>query len=297
MALSDPRIVFGIHSFTPYSRTTGIPFGPPAKVLAGSSFSLAGELVGLNGGSAKYEWAVEDGTISAELTVAMKEYPKWVFELFLGKALTENSAESGGSVTALTNKNGTSVLDATTGIDNVGVKSGSETDLKFGTYVVKAVSATTVDVFGLHDVDFAAGTDLEFVDDTMKVTSSALTITASTAVEIPSLGVELTGGSGTIGMTTNDTATFTIRPVNTGSADVTIGGTNDIYPEFGAVVIAQRRGGGQMHELDIFRCKGLGAPFPFAEKAFNEPELTAKAYYDAAQSGVFKYRDVISSGT
>lgn len=297
MALNDPRIVFGIHSFTAFNRSTFMPYGPLALVLGGSTYSLGGELVGLNGGSAKYEWAVEDGIITAELSLKMKEYPKWVFELFLGKALTENAAETSGSVTALTDRFGGSVVDATTGIASVSLLAGSTAELKFGYYTVQAASATTVHVYGMTNVDFAAGTDLTYQDDTLKITASALTIATGADVTVPSLGVKFTGGSGAIAMTTGHTATFKIRPANTLSADVTVGATNDIYPEFGALMIAQRRGGGQMFEIEAFRCKGLGSGFGFEEKAFSETEVTAKSYFDSARGGVFAYRDVISTGT
>ena len=71
MALSNPRIVFGVHSVSPYSRTTGEFYGI-LKVLGGSSLSLSGELLKLNGGSRKYPWAVEDGLITAEMTLKVK---------------------------------------------------------------------------------------------------------------------------------------------------------------------------------------------------------------------------------
>lgn len=294
MALSDPRIVYGLHSFSPYSRSTGEFFGT-AKVVGDSSLSLAGELVSLNGGSFKFPWAIEDGNISAEMSLKFKQYEDFLFEVFLGKAPTANSAESGGSVTTLANKNGTSVVDSSTGIASVGVKSGSEADVKFAAFIVKAVSATTVDVFASTDVDFARGTDKEFENDLLKITASALTITTSTAVEVPGFGVELTGGSGTIGMTSDDTATFESRPINDKSMDVRIGGTTDVFPEFGAYVYSQKRGNGEILEIDVFRAKAIGLPIGFAEKAFAEPEVTAQAFYDSTLNGVFDVRHVTPS--
>lgn len=290
MALSDPRIIFGVHSFTPYDRATFEPFGT-AKVLGSSTFSLSGELVKLNGGSNRYPFAIEDSTITAEIALAMKEFPDFAFELFLGKAPTENSAESGGSTTTLTNRKGTSVV-ATTGIAAVGVESGEEANLKFGKYLVKVVSATTVDVFGYSDVDFARGTDLVFEDDNLKVTASALTIVTSTAVTVPNLGVELTGDSGTIALVTGDTASFEIRPINTKSMDVVIGATTDVFPEFGAIMMGQQRGNGEMIEIEVFRAKATGLPMGLEEKAFAEPEVTAEAFFDSTANAVAKFRHV-----
>lgn len=288
---SDPRIIFGVHSFTPYNYDTGLPYGT-IQVLGGSSFALNGELATLNAGSAKYPWAVEETTISAELSIRPKEYPDFLFELFLGKAPTSNAAEASGNASSLSNKNGSSVQEATTGIASVSVKSGSETDLKFSKYVVKAASATSVDVYAMSNVDFARGTDKEFEDDALKITASPLTITTSSAVEIPGFGLELTGGSGTIGMTEGDTATFEVRPINDKSMEVKIGGTADVFPNFGAIVVAQKRGNEELTELDIFKLKAVGLPFNLEENTFSEAEITAQAFYDSSQGGVFKMRHV-----
>ena len=291
MALSDPRISYGVHSFAPYNRSTGLPYGI-SKVLGSSSFNLSGELQSLFGGSNRFAWAVEDGNITAELALVMKELPDFMFEIFLGKAVTNNSAESGASVTSITNKNGTSVVDSSTGIASVGVESGEEADAKFAYYVVVAVSSTTVDVYALSDVDFARGDDVEYQDDALKITASALTITASTAVSIPNTGLELTGGSGTIGMTTGDTAVFSSRPINTKSMDVSIGGSTDVFPSFGAFILGQQKGSGEMFEVQVYNAKALGAPVGFDEKAFGEVEVTAQAFYDSAENKVATFRHV-----
>ena len=289
MALSEPRVIYGIHSASPYSRTTGLPYGI-LRVVGGSSMSLTGELIKLNGGSAKYAWAVEDGLISAEITLKPKEYPNFLFELFLGKAPTANAAETGASVTTLTDKNGTLVVS--TGLASVGVKSGSETDVKFGNFVVVAASATTVDVYLQSDVDIARGTDGTYQNDALKITASPLTISTATAVEVPNFGVELTGGSGTIAMTTADTATFKSRPINTKSMDVVIGSTSDLPLEFGLIMIAQQRGNGEMFEIDAYKCKGVGLPIGLEENAYSEAEIKAEAFYDSTQDGVFAIRHV-----
>lgn len=291
MALSTPRAIFGVHEFTPYSRVTGLPFGT-ARVLGSSSLALSGELIKLNGGSNKYAWDVQDGLITAELSILMREIPDFATELFLGKQLTSNAAETGGSVTTIANQNGISVV-ATTGLASVGVLSGSEDDVKFSKYVVRAVSATTVDVYALTDLDFARGVDKVFEDDTLKITASALTIITATPVTIPDFGLELTGDSGTIALVTGDTATFSARPINTASIDVSIGATNDIFPEFGAIVVAEKQGTGRMFEIDLKRVKAIGLPLGFDEKAFSESEVTAEAFYDSVLNKVMDIREVI----
>lgn len=291
MALSAPRTIFGVHEFSPYSRSTGLPFGT-VRVLGNSSIGLTGELVELRGGSNRYSWDVQDGNIDVEISLTVKEYPNFLFELFLGKSVSTTAASATGTVTTLTNKNGTSAVNASTGIATVGIKSSSEADLKFGKYVVKVVSATTVDVYCLTSVDFARGADIEFQDDNLKITASALTITASTPVTIPSCGLELTGGSGTIGMTEGDTATFEVYPIHDGAIDVNIGGSSDVYPEFGAVMIAEQRATGEMLDIEAYRVKAIGLPLGLQEKAWSESEITAKAFYDSTLNRVLRIRHV-----
>ena len=287
---SNPRIVYGVHSLTPYDRVTGLPYGT-LEIIGGAGLSLTGELAELNGGSSRFPVAVEDTTISAELAIKPKEYPDFLFELFLGKSPVSSSAESGGSVTAIANKFGATVV-AATGILSVGIKSGGEADVKFNKYIVKAVSPTTVDVYAMSSVDFGQGTVKTHEDDLLKINATPLTITMSAAVEVVGFGIELTGGGGTIAMVADDTAEFTAKPINAGSMDVIVGGNSDVFPEFGAIAMAQKSGSGALFELDIFRVKAIGLPFGLEEKAFSEAEITAKAFYDSAKGGVFSVRSI-----
>lgn len=291
MALSQPRVIFGVHSITPFSRTTGEAYGT-AKVIGEASMSLSGELVKLMGGSNKYPWAIEDGAINAEISMKIREYPNFLFELFLGKAPTLSTVDTAGTVSTLTDKYGTSTVDATTGIASVAVLAASKANLKFGRYLVKVVTATTVDVYALSDVDFARGTDATFVNDSLKITSSPLTITSGADTNVANFGFKLVGGSGTIGMTAGDTATFEVLPPSDSGADVKVGGSADTYPEFSLLLVAQKQGSGHMSEIEVFRAKGIGAPIGFTEKAFSEAEIKIEAFYDSAQDGVFRLRDL-----
>ncbi len=292
MALTDPRAIFGVHSFTPYNRTTGLFYGE-VRVLKGSSLALSGEQIDLMGGSSKYPWASEDGNITSEISLKVAQFEDFMFELFLGAAPTNNSAETTGNVSTLTNKKGSSTMNATTGIASVTALSGSESDMKFGKYVVKVVSATTVDVYFSSDADIGRGTDGSYQDDDLKITASALTVVSGATVNVPSFGIKFTGGSGAIAMTTGDTATFEVRPINTGSMTVTVGGVaNQTFPEFGAIIMAQKRGNQELTEIDCFRCKAVGMPINFEQNAFSETEIKIKALYDSTADGVFKMRTV-----
>ena len=292
MALSDPRSLFGVHSCSPYSRADGTFYGI-LKVLESSSLSLAGETIDLLGGSNKFPWASEDGAITAELALSFSEYPAFVFELFLGNAPTTNAAESGGSISGFVNVKGTSVKHAANGIDAVEITSGDAADLKFGKYIIKATAAQVVSLYLSSDADIGRGTDGSYVDDTLLI-ASGLSVASGDAVDA-TFGLTLSK-VGTPAFTTGDTAEFYVRPINDKSMDVTVGATaNQIFPEFGAVVMAQKKGNQELFEIDVYRAKAVGAPLNFNRNAFSAAEVTVKCLYDSAKDGVFKVRYVAPS--
>jgi len=292
MGLSAPRAIFGVHSFTPYNRTTG-EYNGILKVLNNSTVSIAGEQVKLFGGSNKNAWASEDGPLTSELNIKAKQIENFMIEVFFGKAPTVGSAGATGEVSTIANKKGTSAVSATVGIASVAIASGGGVDLKFAKFVVKVISATTVDVFISTDIDQNRGADLVIQNDALKITASALTIPSTGGtVAIPNTGLEFAGGSGTVAMTADDTATFEVLPLYDSAMNVKIGGVADNFPEFGSIVIAQKRGNEQMFEIDCFRCKAIGLPFGFTENAWAEPEMKADILYDSTEDGIVKIRSI-----
>lgn len=291
MSLSEPRSIYGIHSVSPYDRSTGEFYGE-LRVLENSSLAITAELIDLMGGSNKYSWQTEIGQMTAEMSLAFSEFPNFVFELFAGNAPTTNTAEATGSVTSLTDVNGT-VVEATTGIATVGIVTGSESDLKFGKYIVKVITPTTVDVFFSSDADIGRGTDGEYQNDLLKITATPLTITAGAPVTIPNFGIELTGGSGAIALTALDTAEFYVRPPNSKSMDVVVGArTSQNFPYFGAILVAEKQGTGELTEIEAYKCKGAGLPIGLARNAFSPAEVTVKLNYDSAKDGVYAIRHI-----
>lgn len=291
MSLTDPRIIYGIHSICPYSRTDGLPYGI-LKVLGGGSLNLTAESEDLFGGSNKFAWASEAKTISSEFSVTVKSMPDFLFELFLGAEVAKTTASATGTCGTLANKKGTTAMSATIGIASVGLKTGEAANVKSGVYIVKVASATTVDVYALTDIDFSKGTDLEYVDDTLKVTATPLTITAATPVTVPNLGVELTGGSGTIGMTVGDTAVFVLSAPHGGISEITIGKSSTTFPEHGQVVLSQKRATGDLFEIEIYKAVGQGFPIALEETVFAVPELTAKVLYDSTKDKLATIRAI-----
>ncbi len=291
MSLSQPRPIFGVHSFSPYSRVDGTFFGI-MKVLQSSSLSFSGSLVALNGGSAKYPWAVEEGKISSQLNLKVSEYPDFLFQLFGGSTPTEPGADASGAISTLTNFFGTSLMNSTTGIASVAIISGSEGDLKFGKYVIKVITATTVQIYCSSDVDFGSGTAKTLAADTLALASSNYTVTATTATNITGWGFKFTGGSGTIGMTAGDTATFEIKPKNTKNMVVTLGQVADTFPEFGAICYSKKMGSGELFEVDVPRCKGEGHPIGMDEDKFSQADIKCMVLYDATLNYVARIRNI-----
>lgn len=288
MSLSRNQSVFGIHSICAYNPETLEPYGI-AKVVGSLSMTNSGEQIPLHGGASLYPWEIEAGIISAEGSFMFKEVPDWSFGAFQGNAATTNAAETGGSAGTLANIKGITILDAATGIASVGVETGEEDNIKTGLYMVKAVTATTVDVYALTDVDFRRGTDLTYQDDALKITASALTIAMGAPVSIPDTGLELTGGSGTIDMVVGDTAWFDARSINTGSTTVTVGANGNTFVDVGILCAAQKKGNNEIFMLDILRTKATGFPFNFTEKAWMESEINFQAYRDATRDAVYRF--------
>ena len=292
MPLSQPAPIFGIHSLTAYNILTREPLGV-AKVLGSAELSSEGEQIPLNGGSSPYAWKVERGLITAELSVTLREYPDFLFETLLGKSITVNSAESLGDVSTIENVFGASTV-AATGIATATAIAASEADLKFASYLVKVVSPTTVDIFATTDLDFAQNTPKQFVDDSLKINDTPLTITMGGTTAIPGFGVELTGGGGTIAMVPGDTAAFDVRPINVKSRDVVVGSSSEVFNDFGLVIAGQRQGDNLMQTLDCYRVSGSGLPINLTEKEFSEASVTMSLYRDTVRDGLYRFREVSS---
>lgn len=294
MSLTDARISYGVHSVSAYSRTTGEFYGI-AKVLGGSSFALNGEQAKLMGGSQKYPWAIEEVSISSELSLKVKQYEDWMFTLFLGKApTTVVTPDTDGTISTAANKTGSSMIAATGLLTPVVIPTTGAANLKFGKYVIKATGAAAFDVYMSSDIDHNRGTDEEFTNDLLLV-ASVTGVSSGGNSDVASLGLRFTGGASVTAFVTGDTATFEVCPPYTRAMEVTIGGSADTFPEFGAIVYAKQRSSGEMFEIDIFRLKATGLPFGMEMGAFSEAELKAEAFYDSAKNGVAKFRYIYPS--
>ena len=294
MSLSDPRIIYGVHSISPYSRTSGLGYGI-LKVIGSANIALTSSLEQLYAGSNKYAWAAENKTVATDLTCKVKAYPGFLFALFLGSTVTDVGVDTAGTVSTLANKLNATVMSATTGIASVSVKAAQKANLKFGKYVLKGLSASTVGVYLLSDIDITRGTDAVYTDDTLALTLASVSITTGVGTDIDSLGLTLTGGSGTIAIGVGDTATFEVLPPSTKSSSIVVGKSTDTFPAFGALMLSQKRATGEMFEIDAHNCVGGGLPINMEENAFSQPELKMTCLYDASLDRVFSIRHILPS--
>lgn len=288
MSLSNPRSLFGIHSIAPYDRSTGEFFGI-LKVLGDTELNFGATSVDLRGGSNKFPWANETVSLESAFTASVKSYPDFYFEKFAGASLETVAASATGTIDAIANKNGTSVANATTGIDSVAAKTSEEDDLKFGTVIVKAVSATTVDLYYSSDINFKSrGADVNYENDLLKITPSPLTIPDSGAtVDVTDYGIEITGGSGIVAMVEDDTAFFKVYPIHGGVSKLTLGQSTIQFPEIGMIIMAQERANEELFEIEAYKAKSeAGIVLPIAEGGFSISSLGVKLLYDSTKDAV-----------
>jgi hypothetical protein len=283
------RQLFGVHSICSVSRSTRIPTGI-ARIMGDVSLAFEASSVRNMGGSSWYPWGTEITEINPTLGFQVKEYPNWIMENYAAAKVTTTAASAtDGTVSALTNKEGTSVSNATTGIATATLKSGQAANLKTGTYRVIAASATTVDVYAVSNFQFTRGTDLYAEDNTMKITESALTIVDAGAspAEIPGTGVELTGGSGTVNFVAGDVAEFTVTPPHNGISKVEIGVNGYIFPEHELYIFGKQRADGKAMYVHCPKavCTS-GMTWNFSQGDFSSTDITVDLLNDATLGNV-----------
>jgi len=286
---------FGIHSVTFFDRDTGEVLTRPLEILGEASVDLGGESVKLFGGSNLFPWTSKVIRKNGSVKLAIKEVTPELIALINGTTPTINEAEASGAIEDLdgventaTNKKGTSIIKATTGIASVNVTSGEESDLKSGVYYIKATSSTGVSVYAYSDVDFATGADGAFLDDSALIAEN-LTITTNGNTKVENYGITLTGGSGTISFTIGDTAVFVVRKINKGNFKVPIGSDSIEQKQFGMLITGARQENGNVEYWYFHKCTISGGTFPLPETEFGVVDVTVDVLYDDVKGEVGFY--------
>jgi len=284
MPLTNPKTLYGIHSATFYNRTDRSPIAF-LRVLGDASFELAGETEDLMGGSSMYPWDSEASSINSEISFTAREYPIEAMNLLLAGQISEYASVTAGRIDDIEDVNGSIYND--TGVEDVQLSVVEGETPKEGEYVVVATAAGVVDVYGLSNVDFGTS---DYLDDTLKI-ATGLVITTSGETEVEGFGFKLVGGDSTdgIGMTIGNSMKFSVRRGAVSGVKMVVGQIGSTFDEFGCILTGQKSGSGAITYLDIYRCKAVGMPINFAEKAYSEWSISLKALYDSTKNGVFEY--------
>ena len=291
MGLSQDRILYGIHSMSPRNRATKLPYGI-LKVIGSCNLALTSDLEQLYAGSNKFAWAAESKTTKTDLAAKVKAYPGFLFSLFLGASVTDNAADAAGTISTPVNALGTSIIKPTTGIATIAVKAAQKANLKYGQYVIKALTANTLGIYLMSDIDSNRGTAASYADDSLKLTLATVTIVTVTGTDIDSLGMTITGGSSATAFTIGDTAYFQVSPPSSKSTDIIVGASGATMPDFENIMYAQKRATGEMFEIIAHNCVGTGLPISLEEMAFSQAELKMTCLYDSGLNRVFTIRDI-----
>ena len=300
MVAVSKDILFGVHSVAVLDRSNGyLPYTDGLFEIVGNvNANFSYEQVNLMGGSNPFPFATESGAASSEITLTVRQMNQGLLEA-ASSALTNviTASTTSGTIGTAVNTKGTSCISATTGVASVTGLSGSEANLKNGLYMIKVMSATTVNIYAATNIDNLVGTDVEFQDTNFKLLASNLTITASTATNVASLGIKLTGGSGTIGMTTNDVAIFEVAPAHQGIKEYSVGLSGNTPPYVGLYFVTGKQADGTVGTFFFPKVKLNGVPVNIEEKQFANFEISGTAIrttdpFNTAQEIVYRAKYV-----
>lgn len=279
--MANIKYNFGVKALAFYNRTTFKPLGV-FRVIASAEFTREIEQMMLEGGHHNGPWAVEAGTVTHSLTATLREFPNFSYTE-LDTATLTTGADASGFIGTITNKSGTSVVNATTGIASVSITSGQGAKLPLGKIIVVAASATTVDIYLLGDT----ATGGIPVTNELPLLQAGVTIANTGAtVALSDYGITITSGSGTVAMTEGDVAIFETRPTNTSYSKITLGDSSDLV-NVGCVLIYPKNSLGQQKIVDMPKVTLGGIPFSATSREFAEFELAMTPLYDEDAGKIF----------
>ena len=220
------------------------------------------------------------------LSFTASSYRAEVYEQLANAEVTDKTSNVAGEVIDLANFKGTSAFKATTGVASMAV--GTLAELKEGFYMGVVTAATKVKIYGFGDQSFADGTLIQFVDDTYMI-GSEITIVASTPAACTALGITLTGGSGTIGMTVGDSFTFYIRRGSVVGEEILITGDTD-FANIGVMLFPDKYND-EYTVIDCFNFLAAGLGLDIKD-TWSSYTISADLIKDETEGGYYKiYRN------
>jgi hypothetical protein len=282
---------FGVKALIFYNRTTFKPVGI-FRVISNVEFAREIEKLPLTGGHHNGPWAVEAGEPTNTLTATLMEFPDFAFtELDNATRTVTSSEDTTGYIGTIINKEGTSVFNATTGVATATLISGSGALLPFGKVVLVATAAKVVDIYLLGDV---ASGPIPVTDELTKIASSVSIADSGATIDVAAYGIRLTSGSGTIAMTTGDTAVFDTRPANSKTTEIVMPDSSDIKT-LGCILVYPKNSSKQQKIIDFPKVAVAGTPFAANTREYAEFEMTATPLYDEDATYLFKKTEIIAT--
>ena len=270
--------ILGLHNLAIVNPITKeLVGGGLLKITDSATIDLGETVVTLKGGDSNYPYSAAIVDANSTISVPVKEFPTNFMALINHSTATTAAAETAGAAGTAVNVTGTSVV-AATGILAAAAATVGGT-LKEGIYIIKAASTTTVNIYAYTDFScIALGSDV-----TGLVNATPYTITTSTAVAITEIGISLTGGAGTIGMTLNDTAIITVRKINTGTHDISITDclNNSYYKVY---MFFQPTTEGNLDYIELYRALVSKGSYSASIREFHSQELTITPTKDPSNS-------------
>jgi hypothetical protein len=280
--LTDIKYLYGLSNLTVIDRTNDKP-KYLLRVVSSMNVDSKVDYDKLTVGGV--DWASEEKASSYSLKFEAYEYAPTVMEHLSGGQLTTEALNAAGEVVHLANVKGTSAYNSTTGIASFSV--ATLADLKWGKYVAVVTAATKIKIYGLTgNVSFNDGTNIAFADDTLQV-GSEITVVAATPEDITELGLHVTGGSGTIGMTIGDTCTFEIRRGTKTGYRLVVGGLSTVYEDV-KIIGTFKQTQSTYRAVEIPKVKISGLPLE-AGDSYSKYSVTADILYDSGIDGFYRY--------
>ena len=278
MPIEKVRDFYGVKYAVPYDRATFQPYGI-FRVIQEFNFARSIEFNDLTGGDIQGAWDSEPGQPENSMDGTLREYPFFAFQLMEDATTAETAAEATGNVATITNKEGTSVFDATTGIASVAAKAGFEDNIKGVRYVFVATGAATVDIYVHGSATF---------ENIAGAVAVGVTIPgASGTVDVDDLGITITGGSGAIALTTGDTAFCLTRPIHNGFGITVVGSDTASANEFGMMMVLPPKSDGAQFWIDVHRIKAQGMPWQAVTRDWSEWAFTGKPVIDTDVNALY----------
>lgn len=260
---------YGIDTIAVLNRRTKEPYAI-LKVIGSAEVSSTIATNGITGGSYIDNVETVPGKRETKVSLVIREYGRGIFPPFTGAAVTDISAEPTGFVGNFYDWNGTTVKGAT-GIASVQVDTGEQASLCNSEWTIKAVSATTVNVYAS-----SAPTNW-YVNNEGLINAAPITITSGGTIDLDnalgeSTGIAITGGASSIAMTVGDTAIFTTRKINLGGYQTILGQSSAVFDEFTIDLLGTEHNGKNVM-VRIFKCTAPGLIFGFKELEWSESSI------------------------